>query len=313
MNRAGPFTVILLAPLVAVLALGGCATVAGPPAPGTVFRDCQDCPDLIVVPAGRFPMGSPPTEPGRFEDEGPVHEVSIARPLAVMRAPVTVGQYARFAYATGLSPRGGCNVWNEQGDWHKVETRTWRDPGFPQRDDHPVVCVSWDEGQAFADWLSARTGQTYRFLSEAEFEYLTRAGTTFAYPWGADGENFCAYANGFDRTAARGHTDWGTPACDDGYAFTAPVDRFAPNGFGLHGMTGNAFQWVEDCFVPGGYAGAPADGTARQADPCKARAIRGGSWANGPRGLRAAMRDRDPPGSRYANISIRLVREIKAR
>lgn len=258
-------------------------------------------------------MGSPPTESGRFDDEGPVHEVAIARPLAVMRAPVTVAQFERFASATALSPRGDCNVWNEKGDWHKVEARNWRDPGFLQKDNHPVVCISWDEGQAFANWLSARTGRRYRFLSEAEFEYVARAGTSLAYPWGADGERFCAYGNGFDQTAARGHADWEAPACDDGFAFTAPVDRFPPNKFGLFGMTGNAFQWVEDCFVPGGYAGAPADGGARQASPCKARAIRGGSWANGPRGLRLAMRDRDPQDSRYANISIRLVREIERR
>lgn len=258
-------------------------------------------------------MGSPANEPGRFDDEGPVHEVTIARSLAVMRAPVTVAQFDRFARATGFSPAGGCNVWNEKGDWHKVEARTWRDPGFLQHDNHPVVCISWDEGKAFAKWLSARTGQSYRFLTEAEFEYFARAGTSLAYPWGVDGERFCAYANGFDQTAARGHEDWGAPTCDDGFAFTAPVDRFPPNKFGLSGVNGNAFQWVEDCFVPGGYVGAPTDGAARQASPCKARAIRGGSWANGPRGLRLAMRDRDPPNSRYANISLRLVREIAPR
>ena len=255
-------------------------------------------------------MGSPANEIGRFDDEGPVHEVTIARSLAVMRMPVTVAQFDRFARATGFSPAGGCSVWNEKADWHKVEARNWREPGFPQHDDYPVVCISWDEGKAFANWLSARTGQTYRFPTEAEFEYMARAGTVLAYPWGADGEKFCAHANGFDQTAVLGHPDWGAPTCDDGFAFTAPVDRFGPNKFGLSGMTGNAFQWVEDCFFPGGYAGAPIDGAARQATPCKARAIRGGSWANGPRGLRLAMRDRDPQDSRYANISLRLVREL---
>jgi sulfatase modifying factor 1 len=300
-------------PLLTAMSLPACATVPRAIATGTVFRDCPDCPELVVVPAGRFQMGSPPAEPGRFDDEGPVREVTIARPLAVMRTTVTVAEFARYATTTGRSPGGDCNVWNDQGDWHKVAARTWREPGFPQRDNHPVVCVSWDEGQAYANWLSARTGQRYRFLSEAEFEYAARGGTSTAYPWGTEGEKFCASANGFDQSAARGHTDWGTPPCDDGYPFTAPVHRFPPNKFGLTGMTGNAFQWVEDCFVPGGYAGAPPDGTPRQANPCKARSIRGGSWANGPRGLRAAMRDRDPPDSRYANISIRLVRELPTR
>jgi formylglycine-generating enzyme required for sulfatase activity len=298
--------------LVALL-LAGCATLTVTQPPGTTFRDCLNCPELVVVPPGRFAMGSPADEAGRFDDEGPVHDVTIARSLAVMRRPVTVAEFDRFARATGLVPAGGCNVWNDKGDWHKVAERNWRDPGFKQASNHPVVCVSWDDGQRLAKWLSARTGRAYRFLTEAEFEYVARAGTSLAFPWGADGEKFCDFANGFDQTAARGHEDWGKPTCTDGFAFTSPVDRFAANRFGLAGMTGNAFQWVEDCFVAGGYAGAPDDGTARQANPCKARAIRGGSWANGPRGLRLAMRDRDPQDSRYANISIRLAREIEPR
>lgn len=306
LNPSHPHAALLLASMLVT----GCATVPIASAPGTLLRDCPDCPELVIVPAGRFLMGSAPDEVGRFEDEGPVHEVNIARPLAVMRSPVTIAEFERFARATRFTPTGGCNVWDEKGDWQKVEARSWRDPGFAQGADYPVVCISWNEGQAYAKWLSSRTGQAYRFLTESEFEYAARAGATTPFPWGKGGENFCTFANGFDRSAVRGHPNWGTPACDDGFAFTAPVGRFGSNAFGLTGMTGNAFQWVEDCFVAGGYAGAPADGSARQASPCKARAIRGGSWANGPRGLRLAMRDRDPPDSRYANISIRLAREM---
>jgi formylglycine-generating enzyme required for sulfatase activity len=313
MQKIGSAPCLRVITLLGACALAGCATVGVAPAPGVVFRDCRDCPDLVVVPPGRFMMGSPASEAGRFDDEGPVREVTIARALAVMRTPVTVAQFARFARSSGFSPPDGCNVWNDKGDWQKVAARNWRDPGFAQASDHPIVCISWDEGQAFARWLSARTGQSYRFLTEAEFEYVARAGTSTAYHWGSDGENFCSFANGFDQTAARGHEDWGKPACDDGFAFTAPAERFKPNTFGLYGVVGNVFQWVEDCFVPGGYTDAPADGSSRATSECKTRAIRGGSWANGPRGLRSAMRDRDPQDSRYANISIRLVREIVPR
>ena len=293
-----------------VASASACATGQRPDRASGIFADCADCPDLVVVPAGTFSMGAPLSETGRFEDEGPVHPVVIARDLAVMRTPVTVAQFARYAKETGRTPAAGCNAWDAEGEWRMAPALSWQAPGFPQGPNHPVVCVSWEEGQQFANWLSAKTGRRYRFLSEAEFEYVARAGSVAAYPWGADGSRFCSHANGFDQVAARANPKWGKADCDDGHAFTSPVGSFPANAFGLLDTTGNAFQWVEDCFVKGGYEGAPADGSARKEPNCRIRAIRGGAWTNGPRGLRSAMRDRDPQDSRYNNISLRLARDL---
>src|SRR5262249_39835381 len=176
--------------------------------------------------------------------------------------------------------------------------------------DHPVVCVSWDDARAYADWLSTKTGKPYRLLSESEFEYVARAGSTATFPWGASADDLCAHANSFDLTAKRAHPDWPSASCDDHYALTSPVGVFPANAFGLYDATGNVYQWTADCFIEGGYTGAPTDGSARTKDGCVARVIRGGSWLNGWRGLRAAMRDRDRQQDRYTNIGIRIAREL---
>ena len=153
--------------------------------------------------------------------------------------------------------------------------------------------MSWDDAQAYVAFLSARTGRTYRLPSESEFEYAARAGAATTFPWGDEAGDVCAHANGFDFAAKRNHPDWTSLECHDGFAFTAPVRTFPANAFGLYGMTGNVFQWTEDCFHDS-YEGAPADGSAWTSPNCSVCAIRGGSWLNGARGLRAAMRDRDP-------------------
>jgi formylglycine-generating enzyme required for sulfatase activity len=296
--------------LLLVLALGGAPAPAeaGLP-PGRVFRDCPDCPWLVVVPAGRFLMGSPEDEPGRFEDEGPRHAVDIPYPFALSHAPVTRDQYAAFVRATGRPTADACAVMRDEG-WTSMPGADWRDPGFEQRGDHPVVCVDWHDAVAYAAWLTARTGRHYRLPTEAEFEYAARAGRDATFPWGDAPGDICRHANVFDLSGRRPHPDWAGEDCDDGHAFTAPVAAFPTNALGLLGMTGNVYQWTADCFVDGGYAGAPADGSARHAEPCAARAIRGGSWLNSARGQRAAMRDRDRPGDRYTNVGLRVVRAL---
>ena len=292
-----------------VAGAGGCMVASGLPAPGTVFTDCADCPAMVVVPSGQFLMGSPPEEPGRFEEEGPQHHVRIPSRLAISHAPITRAQYASFVEATHHPDPDQCAVMQDDGQWRSTPGRSWRQPGFDQQSDHPVVCVSWEDGQAYARWLTARTGKAYRLLSEAEFEYVARAGVTPAFPWGTAGEAACAHANGFDRTAQKDHPDWPSLPCTDGYATTAPVGAFPANAFGLLGTTGNVFQWVEDCWVEGGYSGAPDDGTVRAgAADCNLRVIRGGSWLNGARGLRLAMRDLDRQTDRYTNVGLRVAR-----
>ena len=277
---------------------GGGVAVEDPPPPdefevGKVFADCDHCPEMVVVPAGRFTMGSPSSEEGRFNNEGPQHEVAFDSPFAVGVYEVTRGEFARFVSATGRSTGNSCWTF-EDGERKERSGRSWRSPGFSQSDMHPAVCVSWDDAQAYASWLSRETGESYRLLSEAEWEYVARAGTGTARYWGASASGQCRYANGAD---AGSGLDWATD-CDDGYARTSPVGIFDPNGFGLHDVLGNAWEWIEDCWHEN-YARAPRDGRAwleSNGGECSRRVLRGGSWGSQPEDLRAANRSGDVAG-----------------
>ncbi len=287
---------------------GGCTTT-GNSHLNLTFRDCSDCVEMVRVPAGSFMMGSPNSEAGRFDDdEGPEHRVTVAA-FAVSSTPIIRADYARFIAETQRPPDPGCAAMDDNGNFTRRADLNWRNPGFQQSDGHPAVCVSWDDAQPYAAYLSSRTGKAYRLLSEAEFEYANRAGSTTAYPWGATAEKACEHADGFDRAAKRLHPNWPSLDCDDGYAFTAPARAYAANAFGLYAMTGNAHQWVEDCFTEG-YVGAPIDGSPATNGDCAVRRLRGGSWLNGARGLRAALRDRDRAKDRYNNLGFRVARSL---
>lgn len=132
---------------------------------------------MVVIPGGSFEMGSPPSEQGRRDNEGPQRTVRVGGPLAVGRHPVTVGEYRALVSATGRSDGGSCWIWTSAAKWEEQSGRNWRNPGFCQSDGHPVVCVSWEDAQAYVRWLNGRTGQRYRLLTEAEWEYAARAGT----------------------------------------------------------------------------------------------------------------------------------------
>ena len=232
--------------------------------PGKVFRDCPECPEMAVVPAGSFRMGSPGDEEGRYDDEGPVHGVTIPAPFAVGRYEVTFAEWDACVAA------GGCGRYRP-GD------RGWG------RGSRPVINVNWNDAKAYVKWLSAKTGKEYRLLSESEWEYAARAGSSTRYSWGDDvGSNRANCAN-----------------CGDSYERTAPVGSFAANGFGLHDMHGNVWEWVEDCWN-GSYRGAPKGGSAWLSGDCSGRVLRGGSWSNKPRYLRAADRLRNGTGYRNA-------------
>ena len=307
-----PGTPLLVVLGVVVAACTGAAARPGPEAwgaAGSSFRDCADCPEMVVVPSGSFLMGSPAAEAGRFEEEGPQHTVTLARTFALSAAPITRAEYERFARSTARAEPDSCTSMGADGNWVATPGLSWRSPGYEQSGEHPVVCVSWHDAEAYAVWLAGRTGQRYRLPTESEAEYAARAGASSTFPWGESAAEICAHANSFDAAGRRLHPDWGGAECDDGHAYTAPVRAFPANAFGLYGTTGNVFQWTADCWVEGGYAGAPADGAARSTGECVARVIRGGSWLNSARGLRAAMRDRDPPAGRYTNIGIRVARE----
>jgi formylglycine-generating enzyme required for sulfatase activity len=285
---------------------------------GSTVKDCDDCPALVVLPAGSFRMGSPDGEPGRFDNEGPVHEVRIGYRLAVGQYEVSRGEFGRFAqatdYKTEAERNGGCYAWDGK-EWKVNAQRNWRDPGFAQSDSHPVVCVSWNDAQAYLKWLNGKApGKGYRLLSEAEWEYAARAGQgDKRNPWGdnADSRDQCTYANGADATAKAqvpGGSGWAVANCTDGHAYTAPGDALRANAFGLQHMQGNAWEWVQDVWHDK-YDGAPSDGAAwLSGGDAARRVLRGGSWYVSPQNLRSAFRGRSRPDDRSNITGFRIAR-----
>jgi formylglycine-generating enzyme required for sulfatase activity len=254
------------------------------------FRDCPDCPEMVVVPAGQFTMGSPESERDHYDMEGPQHDVTVGKALAVGHFAVTRGEFATFVQETN-HPTDNC-VTFENGRIEERADRSFRNPGFTQDDRHPVVCVNWDDAKAFVVWLSKKTGKPYRLLSEAEREYVTRAGTTTRYSFGNDERALFRYGNVGDQTAKKsikGAEKWPIADCDDGYAYTAPVGQFAPNQFGIHDAHGNVWDWTEDCWHKN-YQGAPTDGSAWMSGNCSERVVRGGAWGYTPEYLRSDYR-----------------------
>jgi len=247
-------------------------TYSGTVRPGQTFRDCPDCPDMVVIPAGSFQMGSPSYEEGRSNDEGPVRQVSI-RNFALGKYEVTVGQFRQFVREANYSWPGTCSA------------------GFAQDDLHPAVCVSWNDAKAYAEWLGRRTGKGYRLPSEAEWEYAARAGTMTRFSCGNDDECLNAVAWTSSNSGSR----------------TQRVGGKAPNAFGLHDMHGNVWEWVEDCYNST-YAGAPTDGGAWLQSNCSTRVLRGGSWDGYPRGARSAIRNRGNADYRINDDGFRVAR-----
>ena len=257
---------------------GGSAIVAalGLPNEGEVFRDCVECPEMVVVPEGSYTMGSPLDEPGRWNDEGPRHRVGIGRPFAVGRYEVT------FAEWDACRRAGGC-------------AHTPNDEGWA-RGNRPAIHVSWKDAQEYVGWLSEKTGRTYRLLSESEWEYAARAKTDSPYYWGAE--------------AGVGRANCGRCGGRWGGEKTAPAGSFAPNGFGLFDMSGNAWEWVEDCGHRD-YTGAPSDGGAwLKPGDCRLRMLRGGSWEDAVARVRSAIRYWEFADTRRDVIGFRVARTL---
>ena len=272
---------------------------------GDRFRDCAECPEMVVLPAGSYRMGS-----GRHDNEGPVHEVTIEVPFAIGVYEVTVAEFGRFVNETGYSAGSSCRTY-EDGEAKDRADRGWRNPGFGQSGRHPVTCVSWDDAQAYAAWLSQETGEEYRLPSESEWEYAARAGTLKARPWGEGESGQCRHANGADASAKDRYSSWWSwsAACRDGHVHTAPVGSFAANGWGLHDMLGNVWERTEDCWNDS-YAGAPSDGSVWEVGNCAERVSRGGSWGVEPSYLRAANRYGYSTGIRVSDVGFRVARTL---
>ena len=268
---------------------------------GSVFRDCEECPEMVIVPAGTFMMGAPSSEEGRSDSEGPRHQVTIGDPLAVGVYEVTKGEFGAFVRATTERAMGDtCLTW-EDGKWEIRRGRTWLDPGYRQTDREPVVCVSWEDAQGYVRWLSGRTGKEFRLLSESEWEYAARGGTATPFHFGSTISTSQANYNGNYRN---GNGHWG-----EYRERTVEVGRFAANSFGLHEVHGNVWEWVEDCWNDS-YEAAPSDGSAWERDYCDLRVLRGGSWDSSPRFLRSAHRNGSEPGNRTVRIGFRVARTL---
>lgn len=266
------FLVVLLAAAAAAFEAQPARQEGAALEPGDTFSDILSSgasgPEMIVVPAGTFRMGCLSAE-GCSEYELPVREVTIEQPFAVSKYVVTLEEFDRFAPG-----------------------RAWAGYKFEGSGVSPASWLSWADARAYTEWLSEETGEQYRLLSEAEWEYVVRAGSTTPYPWGeAFGAN---HAN-----------CW---ACGDEFQFAAPVGQFAPNAWGLHDAVGNGWEWVEDCWNDN-HEGSSADGSARLEGDCSYRVIRGGSWRDGPRELRSAFR-RPVEKRWFRGENFRVAREL---
>ena len=249
-----------------VLALPGAAALGQSSTlfkPGTDFRDCAECPVMVVLPKASFMMGSPESETGRSKNEGPQRKVTIAYPLAVGKFEVTFDEWDACLAEAGCRGR-----------------RTERQG--KERGTRPVTHVDWNDAQAFVKWLSDKTHMNYRLLSESEWEFAARAGASTQFSWGA--------------VPRRERANYGMDECCGGFIsatdpweLAAPVGSFPPNAFGLHDLHGNLWEWVEDCWDENPVAG-PSNGSVRLTGDCGARVMRGGSWASMPVRIRAAFR-----------------------
>jgi formylglycine-generating enzyme required for sulfatase activity len=242
--------------------------------PGDSFKECATaCPEMIVVPAGSFIMGSPKDEQGRAADEGPQHQVTITKPFAVSKFELT------FEHWDVCAKHGDCDP--------KISDSGWG------RGQQPAISVTWEDAHRYVAWLSRMTGKRYRLLSEAEWEYAGRAGTSTRYSFGNDVSALGEYAWFAENSNKQAHS----------------VGEKKPNNFSLHDMQGNAWEWVEDCYHPD-YSGAPADGSAWTEAECSHRVARGGSWSDNARSLRIATRNSSTPDLRLSTLGFRVARTL---
>ena len=272
---------------------------------------------LVLIPAGTFLMGSPKDEEGRFDTEGPQHKVELTRPFYMGAYPVTKGQFGAFVkdagYQTEAEKDGkGCRGYNAATRKLEQDPKyNWKDSGFTQTADHPVVNVTWNDATAFCAWLSKKEGRTYELPTEAEWEYACRAGTKTRFWCGDADASLKGNANVPD-ASLKGKLDadyvktysYSFVPWDDGYPFTSPVGRFNPNPWGLYDMSGNVWQWCTDRQgkYQDGFIKDPK-GDERE-EHC---AMRGGTWLDDLRYCRSAMRGFEPPAARFDNLGFRVV------
>ena len=277
--------------LAAAVALCSLPALAAQPAgkPGTVFRDCSKaCPEMVVLPAGTFTMGTPDDEMGRQDDESPQHPVTFAKPFAMSRFQVTAGEWGAYQKAAGVT----------LADGDERPGRLCRNgkPRYKQGPRQPAVCMSYHDAVDYVAWLSKTTGQRYSLVSEAQREYAARAGSTGMFPFEADANfEISQHANVYGPK--------------DGFSFSSPVGSFPANAFGMYDMHGNVYEWVADCYHDT-YQGAPSDGSAWMQGACERVSIRGNDWGEAPIFSRSGNRNEADPANRGDWIGLRVAREL---
>ncbi len=269
-----------------MIVLNGCAH-------RSVVAESVDAPALVAIPGGTFDMGNT-VDYGYGPMDGPRHAVTVA-PFAIASHEVTRAQYARFVRETGYKAQPACNVYSEGNpEWHMDPSRSWENPGFPQADNHPVVCITWNDTQAYIGWLNRKSGKTYRLPSEAEWEYLAVKG---------------GLGMPTHQTANMGRE----PCCGgriegrDIWMYTAPVGSYRADRFGLHDIRGNVWEWQGDCYHQD-YEGAPLDGSARTTG-CEFPAhspVRGGSFGDAAYNYGPTFRLRGPKAEGYFTLGFRI-------
>ncbi|KNH29908.1 chromophore maturation protein PvdO [Pseudomonas syringae] len=268
----------------------GAVQAAAPAPPGKIFKDCKDCPEMVVLPTGTFTMGTPDNEVGREPDEGPLHPVTFTKPLAISRFQVLAGEWDAYLRDSGYVMPDG-------------DTRPGREckagvPRYERTARHPAVCMDFPEVNAYVAWLSKKTGKHYRLVSESLREYAARAGSSGPFPFPFD--------EGKEYSIAKHANTYGAA---DGYNFTSPAGSFPANAFGVYDMHGNVYEWTADCYNEN-YTGAPSDGSAWLTGDCKARRIRGNDWGEAPVFSRSGNRNATYPDTRGDWIGFRVARDL---
>ncbi len=283
---------------------------------GQTFRDCPNCPSLVVVPPGSVMQGADGGEPERYE--GPPHRVTIRYRFAVGRTEVTTGQFKTFVDATGYRASANCNIWDGHTAF-ATPGADWRNPGYgrPAASNEPAACLSWNDAMAYVEWLRAKTGKPYRLLSESEWEYAARGGTTGRFTWGDNPDDACKTANVADLSTR----DLKPPfiprpfepaQCNDGYPAIAPAGALQPNGFGLYDMAGSLWEWVEDCYLMPYPDNTPTDGRPWLGPAgCDRRVSKGGSWGTSIDRQRPTFRGRDPATLVSQVFGFRVARDLE--
>lgn len=268
---------------------------------GATFKDCDECPEMVVVPAGAFMQGATKADKWYSNAELPRQTAEISAPFAVGIYEVTLAQFRAFVKDTGHEAGKKCLTF-EKGKWSNRAGKSFEDPGFEQTDKHPATCLAWDDAKAYVSWLAKKTGKPYRLLTETEWEYAARANTETPFWWGASITT--------DQANYDGQFTFNGPKGEQRQK-TVPVDSFKPNGFGLYNVHGNVSEWVEDCWHDN-YKGAPLNGSAWLGDEafCFYKVLRGGSWNYQPNKLRSATRERTHPENRNNSFGLRVARDL---